>query len=71
MEPRSLNISFKKPYEIRFITKSLRSMDIFLNSKVITDTELFIGNPDLLCITSISFDSPAIIINIKTEDINI
>lgn len=46
-------------------------MDIFLNSKVITDTELFIGNPDLLCITSISFDSPAIIINIKTEDINI
>lgn len=70
MESRFLIISLKNVNEPRLIMKSLRSIDTSLESEGITDTKLFPGNPSLMCVTSTAFNSPAIIVNTKIEDIS-
>ncbi|CCD23497.1 Ptr3p NDAI_0B04620 [Naumovozyma dairenensis CBS 421] len=70
LESRFLIISLKKINEPRLIMKSLRSIDTSLESEGITDTKLFPGNPNLMCVTSTAFKSPPIIINTKIENID-
>ena len=50
--------------------KSLRSLDTSLESEGITDTKIFPGNPNLMCVTSVAFNAPPIVINTKIETIN-
>lgn len=70
MESRFLIISLRNVNEPRLIMKSLRSIDTSLESEGITDTKLFPGNSNLMCVTSTAFNSPPIIINTKIEDIS-
>lgn len=70
MESRFLIISLRNINEPRLIMKSLRSIDTSLESEGITDTKLFPGNSNLMCVTSTAFNSPPIIINTKIEDIS-
>lgn len=70
MESRFLIISLKNVNEPRLIMKSLRSIDTSLESEGITDTKLFPGNPSLMCVTSTAFNSPAIIVNTKIDDVS-
>ncbi|CCK69305.1 Ptr3p KNAG_0C01920 [Huiozyma naganishii CBS 8797] len=70
MESRFLVISLRTLNEPRLIMKSLRSIDTSLESEGITDTKLFPGNFNLMCVTSTAFNSPPIIINTKIEDIS-
>lgn len=50
--------------------KSVRSIDTSLESEGITDTKLFPGNPNLMCITSTAFNSSPLVINTKITQIN-
>ncbi|CAG97889.1 Ptr3p [Kluyveromyces lactis] len=70
LESRFLVISLRKINEPRLVMKSLRSLDTSLESEGITDTKLFPGNPNLMCVTSVAFNAPPIVINTKIESIN-
>ncbi|QLG72113.1 hypothetical protein HG535_0C04670 [Zygotorulaspora mrakii] len=70
LESRFLIISLRKINEPRLIMKSLRSIDTSLESEGITDTKLFPGNPNLMCVTSTAFNSPPIVINTKIQSID-
>ena len=70
LESRFLIISLKKINEPRLIMKSLRSIDTSQESEGITDTKLFPGNPNIMCVTSSAFNSPPIVINTKIENID-
>lgn len=70
LESRFLIISLKKINEPRLIMKSLRSIDTSLESEGITDTKLFPGNPNLMCVTSTAFNAPPIVINTKIQNID-
>lgn len=68
LESRFLVISLRKVNEPRLVMKSLRSIDTSMESEGITDTKLFPGNPNLMCVTSMAFNSPPIIINTKIQN---
>lgn len=70
LESRFLVISVKKINEPRLVMKSLRSLDTSLESEGITDTKMFPGNPNLMCVTSVAFNASPIVINTKIETIN-
>lgn len=70
LESRFLIISLRKIDEPRLVMKSLRSIDTSLESEGITDTKLFPGNPNLMCVTSTAFNSPPIVINTKIQCID-
>lgn len=70
LESRFLIISLQKINEPRLIMKSVRSIDTSLESEGITDTKLFSGNPNLMCITSTAFNSSPLVINTKITQIN-
>lgn len=70
LESRFLVISLRKINEPRLVMKSLRSLDTSLESEGITDTKIFPGNPNLMCVTSVAFNAPPIVINTKIETIN-
>lgn len=70
LESRFLIISLQKINEPRLIMKSVRSIDTSLESEGITDTKLFPGNPNLMCITSTAFNSSPLVINTKITQIN-
>lgn len=68
LESRFLVISLRKVNEPRLVMKSLRSIDTSMESEGITDTKLFPGNPNLMCVTSMAFNSPPIVINTKIQN---
>ncbi|AQZ18400.1 PTR3 (YFR029W) [Zygosaccharomyces parabailii] len=68
LESRFLVISLRKINEPRLVMKSLRSIDTSMESEGITDTKLFPGNPNLMCVTSMAFNSPPIVINTKIQN---
>lgn len=70
LESRFLVISLRKINEPRLVMKSLRSIDTSLESEGITDTKIFPGNPNLMCVTSVAFNAPPIVINTKIQSIN-
>ncbi|EJS43886.1 ptr3p [Saccharomyces arboricola H-6] len=70
LESRFLIISLQKINEPRLIMKSVRSIDTSLESEGITDTKLFPGNPNLMCVTSTAFNSSPLVINTKITQIN-
>ncbi|AET38066.1 Ptr3p Ecym_2327 [Eremothecium cymbalariae DBVPG len=70
LESRFLVISLRKSNEPRLVMKSLRSIDTSLESEGITATKMFPDNPNLMCVTSVAFNSPPIVINTKIETIN-
>ncbi|SCV03812.1 LAMI_0H11166g1_1 [Lachancea mirantina] len=70
LESRFLLISLRKISEPRLVMKSLRSIDTSLESEGITDTKTFPGNPNLMCVTSVAFNAPPIVINTKIQTIN-
>ena len=70
LESRFLVISLRKINEPKLVMKSLRLLDTSLESEGITDTKLFPGNPNLMCVTSVAFNAPPIVINTKIESMN-
>ncbi|GAV52384.1 hypothetical protein ZYGR_0AG03750 [Zygosaccharomyces rouxii] len=68
LESRFLVISLRKVNEPKLVMKSLRSIDTSMESEGITDTKLFPGNPNLMCVTSMAFNSPPIVINTKIQN---
>lgn len=68
LESRFLVISLRKVNEPRLVMKSLRSIDTSMESEGITDTKLFPGNPNLMCVTSTAFNAPPIVINTKIQN---
>lgn len=70
LESRFLVISLRKINEPRLVMKSLRSIDTSLESEGITDTKIFPGNSNLMCVTSVAFNAPPIVINTKIQTIN-
>lgn len=68
LESRFLVISLRKINEPRLVMKSLRSIDTSMESEGITDTKLFPGNPNLMCVTSSAFNSPPLVINTKIQN---
>ena len=69
-ESRFLVISTKKINEPRLVMKSIRSIDTSLESEGITDTKIFPGNCNLMCVTAVAFNAPPIVINTKIQSIN-
>ncbi|AAS53979.2 AFR608Wp [Eremothecium gossypii ATCC 10895] len=70
LESRFLVISLKSVSEPRLVMKSLRSIDTALESEGVTSAKLFPGNPNLMCVTSVAFNSPPIVVNTKIESID-
>ncbi|KAM3159984.1 SPS-sensor component PTR3 [Lachancea thermotolerans] len=70
LESRFLVISLRRIHEPRLVMKSLRSIDTSLESEGITDTKMFPGNSNLMCVTSVAFNAPPIVINTKIQTIN-
>ncbi|KAH3900542.1 Ptr3p SCDLUD_003530 [Saccharomycodes ludwigii] len=68
-ESRFLVISTRKISEPRLVMKSIRSIDTSLESEGITDTKIFPGNSNLMCVTAVSFNAPPIVINTKIQNI--
>ncbi|KAL6926466.1 hypothetical protein ACO0SA_001778 [Hanseniaspora valbyensis] len=68
-ENRFLLISLKKIDEPRLIMKSIRNIDNSLESEGITSTHLFPGNAGLMCVTSVAYNSPPIILDTKIKTI--
>ncbi|KAL6933268.1 related to SPS-sensor component PTR3 [Hanseniaspora guilliermondii] len=66
-ENRFLVISVKKIEEPRLIMKSIRNIDNSLESEGITSTNMFPGNAGLMCVTSVAYNSPPIIIETKIK----
>lgn len=66
-ENRFLVISVKKIEEPRLIMKSIRNIDNSLESEGITSTNMFPGNSGLMCVTSVAYNSPPIIIDTKIK----
>lgn len=66
-ENRFLVISVKKIEEPRLIMKSIRNIDNSLESEGITSTNMFPGNAGLMCVTSVAYNSPPIIIDTKIK----
>ncbi|SCU97255.1 LAME_0F19086g1_1 [Lachancea meyersii CBS 8951] len=71
LESRFLVISLRKVHEPRLVMKSLRSIDTSLESEGITDTKMFPGNSSLMCVTSVAFNAPPIVINTRIQTINV
>ncbi|SCV05163.1 LANO_0H01442g1_1 [Lachancea nothofagi CBS 11611] len=71
LESRFLVISLRKIHEPRLVMKSLRSIDTSLESEGITDTKMFPGNSNLMCVTSVAFNTPPIVINTRIQTINV
>ncbi|CEP64713.1 Ptr3p LALA0_S13e01354g [Lachancea lanzarotensis] len=71
LESRFLVISLRKIHEPRLVMKSLRSIDTSLESEGITDTKMFPGNSNLMCVTSVAFNAPPIVINTRLQTINV
>lgn len=69
-ENRFLVISVKKIEEPRLIMKSIRNIDNSLESEGITSTNMFPGNAGLMCVTSVAYNSPPIIIETKIKSKN-
>ena len=69
-ENRFLVISVKKIEEPRLIMKSIRNIDNSLESEGITSTNMFPGNAGLMCVTSVAYNSPPIIIETKIKSNN-
>lgn len=67
-ENRFLVISVKKIEEPRLIMKSIRNIDNSLESEGITSTNMFPGNAGLMCVTSVAYNSPPIIIDTKIKN---
>lgn len=68
LESRFLIISVERPKEPRLLMKSLRTIDSSLESEGITDTKLFNGDPNIMCVTSAAFNSPPIVINTRINN---
>ncbi|KAH7599904.1 hypothetical protein J7294_02919 [Nakaseomyces glabratus] len=68
LESRFLIISVERPKEPRLLMKSLRTIDSSMESEGITDTKLFPGNPNIMCVTSCAFNSPPIVINTRINN---
>ncbi|SCU80862.1 LAFA_0C01508g1_1 [Lachancea sp. 'fantastica'] len=71
LESRFLVISLRKIHEPRLVMKSLRSIDTSLESEGITDTKMFPGNSNLMCVTSVAFNAPPIVINTRIQSISV
>ncbi|SCU86904.1 LADA_0E00936g1_1 [Lachancea dasiensis] len=71
LESRFLVISLRKVREPRLVMKSLRSIDTSLESEGITDCKMFPGNSSLMCVTSVAFNAPPIVINTRIQAINV
>lgn len=66
-ENRFLIISLKKADEPRLIMKSIRNIDNSFESEGITSTHIFPGNAGLMCVTSVAYNSPPIVLDTKIK----